>query len=419
MKYSSQGIGRREFIRNGALVGLGVGFATLAGSSEAAILPPPRVRGFAALGRTGMKISDISFGADRLTSGQEDLVHHAFDLGINYFDTAETYRGGDSETALGKALRGKRDKVFLTSKTVAESDTKRQEMMKALEGSLRRLQTDHVDIYFNHAVNDPARLKNPEWHEFAESVKKQGKIRFTGMSGHAGHLTECLDYAIDTGKFDVILCAYNFGQDPRFYQHFLGGFDMIARQPDLPRVIDKAKKHGVGVVVMKTLMGARLNDMRPYERGGATFAQAAFRWVLSNRNVDGVVVSMTSRDLIDEYLGASGSRAVRAEDAPLLQRYARANGTSYCKHACSACEDSCPAGVAIADVMRTRMYAVDYSDGRMAREEYAMIARNAEACLTCSAKPCAGACPHGLRIADLTAPTHRLLSSSWPAPDAS
>ena len=359
-----------------------------------------------------MKISDISFGADRLSPGQEDLVRHAFDLGINYFDTAETYRGGDSETVLGNALRGKRDKVYLTSKTSAEAGTQRQEMMQALEGSLRRLQTDHVDVYFNHAVNEIARLKNPEWYEFADAAKKQGKTRFSGVSGHAGHLTECLDYAIDSGRFEVILCAYNFGQDPHFYQHFLGGFDIVARQPDLPRVIDKANKHGVGVVVMKTLMGARLNDMRPYERDGATFAQAAFRWVLSNRNVDGVVVSMTSRELIEEYLGASGSRIARDEDLLLLERYARANGASYCRHACDACEDSCPAGVAIADVMRTRMYAVDYGDRRMAREEYAMIARNAQACLTCTAKPCAGACPHGLKIDALTAPTHRLLAAS-------
>jgi predicted aldo/keto reductase-like oxidoreductase len=185
---------------------------------------------------------------------------------------------------------------------------------------------------------------------------------------------------------------------------------MVARQPDLPRIIKKAKHRGVGVVVMKTLMGARLNDMRPYERGGATYSQAAFRWVLSNPDVDGLIVSMTTRELINEFVGASGFRSVHAEDLPLLQRYARVNGASYCRHACNACEDSCPAGVAIADVMRTRMYAIDYQDSRMARAEYAMIKHNAAACLSCSAQPCAAACPHGLKIAELTAPTHRLLA---------
>jgi uncharacterized protein len=403
-------IGRREFIKTGTLAGIGLGLGALGGSAAATVPDKPRVHRYSPLGRTGMQISDISFGADRLSTGQEALVQHAYDLGINYFDTAETYRDGDSETALGHALHGKRHRVFLTSKTLAWPDTSKQAVMQALEGSLRRLQTDYVDVYFNHAVNDLERLKNPEWYEFVETAKRQGKIRFSGISGHAGHLRECLDYAIDSGKFDVILCAYNFGQDPLFYQRFLGGFDMVARQPDLPRIIKKAKHRGVGVVVMKTLMGARLNDMRPYERGGATYSQAAFRWVLSNPGVDGLIVSMTTRELINEFVGASGFRSIHAEDLPLLQRYARVNGASYCRHACNACEDSCPVGVAIADVMRTRMYAIDYQDSQMARAEYAMIKHNAAACLSCSAQPCAAACPHGLKIAELTAPTHRLLA---------
>src|SRR5439155_23379580 len=207
----------------------------------------------------------------------------------------------------------KRDRVYLTSKTWARPTDRRDSIMAALEASLRRLRTDYVDVYFNHAVNDVARLQNQEWHEFVARAKQQGKIRFAGMSGHAGRLIECLDHALDSGRVDVILVAYNFGQDAGLYQRFKDQFsrnlDLVAQQPDLPRVLAKAKAKGVGVVAMKTLMGARLNDMRPFERGGATFAQAAFRWVLSDKNVDALIVSMTGREQIDEYLGASGSRA--------------------------------------------------------------------------------------------------------------
>ncbi|MGH7925712.1 MAG: aldo/keto reductase [Candidatus Binatus sp.] len=412
MKRSRDGsiIGRREFLKRGVLAGVGVSFLPLAGGARAAVeAAAPQVRRYAKLGRTGLKISDISFGASRLTSGNEDLVRHAYDCGVNYFDSAETYTGGESETTIGNALKGKRDKVFLTSKTIARADDSRASMMTALEGSLRRLQTDHVDVYFNHAVNDLARLKNPEWYEFVTQARSQGKIRFTGMSGHAGNLGECLDYAIDSGHFDVILCAHNFGQDPRFFQRFLRNFDMVAIQPELPRVMEKATQHGVGVVVMKTLMGARLNDMRPYETGGATFSQAAFRWVLSNPNVNALIVSMTTRQTIDEYLAASGARAT-ASDLPLLNRYASLNGDSQCRPACNACANACPYGVPIADVMRTRMYSRDYGDMRMARSEYAMLSQNAAACLTCDAKPCAGACPHGIATDVLLAPTHRMLA---------
>ena len=318
MKRSRDGsiIGRREFLKTGVLAGVGVSILPLAGAASASIEAAPQVRRYSTLGHTGLKISDISFGGSRLTSGEEDLVRHAYDCGINYFDSADTYTSGESETTIGNALKGKRDKVFLTSKQMAQADDKRDAMMETLEGSLRRLQTDHVDVYFNHAVNDPARLKNPEWHEFTAQARKQGKIRFVGMSGHAGNLAECLDYAIDSGQVDVILCAHNFGQDPRFFQYFTRGFDFVARQPELPRIMAKAKQHGVGVVVMKTLMGARLNDMRPYESGGATFSQAAFRWVLSNQNVDALIVTMTSRQMIDEYLGASA----RARPRPRIYR---------------------------------------------------------------------------------------------------
>jgi len=411
MKRSRDGsiIGRREFLKRGVLAGVGVSILPLAGAAGASVEAAPQVRRYSTLGRTGLKISDISFGSSRLSAGDENLVRHAFDRGINYFDSADTYTGGESETTIGNALKGKRDKVFLTSKTMARADDRRGSMMTALETSLRRLQTDHIDVYFNHAVNDPARLKNPEWHEFVSQARSQGKIRFTGMSGHAGNLAECLDYAIDSGQCDVILCAHNFGQDPRFYQRFTRNFDFVAIQPELPRLMEKANRHGVGVVVMKTLMGARLNDMRPYESGGATFSQAAFRWVLSNPNVDALIVTMTSRTLIDEYLGASGARATAAQDLPLLNRYASLNGDSQCRPACNECADACPYGVPIADVMRTRMYARDYGDIRLARSEYAMLSGNAAACLTCDAKPCAGACPHGIATEVLLAPTHRML----------
>src|SRR5260370_15117452 len=177
-------IGRREFLKRGVMAGVGVSLIPLAGGASASIDTTPQVRRYSTLGRTGLKISDISFGASRLGTGEEDLVRHAFDSGINYFDSAETYTGGESETVVGNALKGKRDKVFLTSKIIARADDKSDAMMRALEGSLRRLQTDHVDIYFNHAVNHPARLKHPEAHQFVERARAQGKIHFTGMSGH-------------------------------------------------------------------------------------------------------------------------------------------------------------------------------------------------------------------------------------------
>ena len=304
--------------------------------------------------------------------------------------------------------------MTIVSKTKVWERDSHQSIMAALEGSLQRLQTDHVDVYFNHAVNDIERLTNPEWFEFAERAKQQGKIRFTGMSGHAGRLVEVLDHAIANDLVDVLLVAYNFGQDPAFYEGLTRSFDRIATHPGLPGVLARAKEKDIGVVAMKTLMGARLNDMRPYETGGATFAQAAFRWTLSSENVDALVISMTSEEQIDEFLGASGAGPDRASvshaDLGLLKRYAALNGTTWCRQACNDCEGACPYDVPIADVLRTRMYATDYQDVAFARSEYAELKVSAAACLSCSGEPCRSACTHGLAIDTLCAPTHRMLA---------
>ena len=399
---------RRGFLRAGAAATAALPFAARAATD--AIPSPGVVKRYAPLGRTGLEISDISFGTAALHNGQEHVVHHALDAGINYFDTAESYARSQSETTLGNALKGRRDKVVITSKTMTEADTGAGELMARLDASLTRLQTDYVDVYMNHAVNDVNVMKNPEWHAFVAKAKEQGKIRFAGMSGHGGRLIECLDYVFDEDLVDVVLVAHNFGQDPKFYEGLTKDFDWVATQQDLPRVLAKGKAKNVGVTVMKTLKGARLNDMRPFETGGATFAQAAFRWCLSNPHVDAVVITMNGTERVDEYLGASGWRKLAAGDMELLERYAMMNGDSYCRHVCNDCEGACPYGVPIADVLRTRMYAVDYRNTRLARDEYALLKTNAAACLSCDGQPCANACTHGIPIDQFCAPTHRLLA---------
>lgn len=368
----------------------------------------PVIKQYKQLGSTQMKIADIGFGGSRLR-GDGDVVEHAFDRGINFFDTAESYRGGSSEKTIGKALRGKRDKIFLTSKGAFDPDTRQQEMMHTLEGSLRRLQTDYVDVYFNHAVNDVRRLQNPEFRAFTERAKQQGKIRYIGVSGHGGRLIECLEYAIASGWFDVMLVAYNFGQDPSFLKRFTRGFDFIAVNPELPRVLRQAKAAGMGVIAMKTLRGARLNSMEPYQKNGATFAQAAFRWTLSNRNVDSLVVTMRSPSQVDEYVSASGSVEVSSDDRRLMKTYLALHDASYCRPLCDGCAGSCPERVPIADVLRHKMYYEDYRAEDMAKERYAALAQNAAACLTCTHQRCAESCVYGLPIPTLTARAHTLL----------
>jgi hypothetical protein len=283
--------------------------------------------------------------------------------------------------------------------------------MQVLEKSLRRLGTDRVDLYLNHAVNDVARLASPHWQEFVRRAKAQGKIRFAGMSGHGGRLQECIEYALDHDLVDVILSSHNFGTDPKFYERFTKDFDWVANQAGISRLFKKAHDKGVGVIAMKTQMGAKLNDLSAYEAQGASFEEASLRWVLSDPNVDAAIISMTSVEMADRYMRASGKRGLRASDRRVLEDYVRNHAADYCRAGCSLCEAACPLGVSIADVLRHRMYARSYGNLALARSGYAALGAGAAPCLGCSGEPCAGACAFGLEISALTRDTAVLLGA--------
>lgn len=425
-------ITRRSFLRASTVVGASMGVeaslataasivTNVAAEGDSGAGRGLGIRRRASLGQTGVEIPDISFGTFSLESDQ-DLVRHALDRGITHFDTAEGYTEGRAETVLGKALQGRRQDVTLTSKFIAKPEHSAEDQMRVLEGSLRRLRTDYIDLYLNHAVNDVDRLRSEEWQAFAERAKRQGKIRQIGLSGHSGRLVECIEYALDERLVDVMLVAYNFAQQPSFKEslkqnlsQWLPELDLVSGDARLPSVLARAHAQGVGVMVMKTLRGARLNDMRPYEAAGRTFAQSAFRWVLSEPSVDGLVVSMTSKEMVDEYVEASGSGPPDREDLALLARYTARNAGTTCLVGCGDCSGSCPADVPIGDVLRTRMYDLDYGQPAIAGREYARLTTDASACLTCSGLPCATACSSGLNISELTRDTARRLAPARPS----
>jgi len=386
-------IDRRKFLKTSAALSAAAPASVFADSAE--------IKHYVELGKTGLKISEIGFGSSSLQD--ETLVSHALDRGVTYFDTAESYRFGWSEEAVGKGLKGHRDRVVLASKTKAQANSSETEIMQALEASLKRLQTDYLDIYFNHAVNRVNRMQNDAWANFTEKAVRQGKIRFRGMSGHGSRLARCLEYSIDNDLVDVILCAYNFGEDPDLIDRLRNTFHFAAIQSDLPPILDKAREKNIGVIAMKTLMGARLNDMRQFEAQGRTYAQAALRWVLSSPRVDAAIISMTSTSKINEYIGASAQPDEIVGDAGLLGRYAALQSGKYCHHGCNHCEDACPHGVDIAEVLRTRMYDVDYGNKALAIEDYARLGSNsASACISCDNKVCSSACPYGVPIPQYT-----------------
>jgi predicted aldo/keto reductase-like oxidoreductase len=202
-----------------------------------------------------------------------------------------------------------------------------------------------------------------------------------------------MSHAVDSGRFDVIMVAYNF-----------------KNWPSLAEIFHRAHEKGVGVVAMKTLKGAhhtQLADFTPSER--ESFSQAAFKWVLSNPDVSGLVVSMSRYDQIDEYLYASG-KPVTTADVDLLEKYDQLIARNYCRPGCGACLSACPHGVPIDDVLRYAMYAESYGREREAARKYARVdpSRRADHCATCPA-PCEASCPFRLPIREKMTRAHRLL----------
>ncbi len=241
------------------------------------------------LGRTGYKVADIGFGAGGTTDPA--VIQYALDMGINYFDTAESYGEGASETAIGQVAKDNREKMVICTKLAMNGETKEIEIKGRLDECLKRLQTTYVDILMIHSGNKDA-VDNPEVWKAFESLKKEGKIKFTGMSCHGPNLTEAFRPVIAGNKVDVILSSW----DPTAY-------------PDLPELLVEAKKKGIGLVGMKVFTSARKADLSGYKSKKLPFHLAALKWALTESHMDTLIPSINVMDQIDEYVTVSGTGA--------------------------------------------------------------------------------------------------------------
>jgi len=359
-----------------------------------------RIESYGRLGRTGWQVSDTVLGAGRLRGDEAwKIVHAALDRGVNYIDTAPDYSTAGSELVVGRAMRDfPRDQVFLATKFCTPighlpAGTSVQRYKEVIHDSLRRLETDYVDLVHIHSCDAVDRLMDENVHEAFDQLKAEGKARFLGVSTHTPRLAEVANTAIDSGRFDVMMLAYHHGI-----------------WPELAGIIERAHdEQDMGIVAMKTLKGAKHRNLEAFHDVNS-YAQAALKWVHSNPKVSCAVISFFEMQHIDEYLYASG-QSLTNQDVAILERYDRAVLGSYCAPHCGACLGSCPENVPIHDVLRHRMYFEDYRSEKEAMELYAKLEVNASACAGCSA-PCLGSCPLGIPIPERTRGAHELLSIS-------
>jgi predicted aldo/keto reductase-like oxidoreductase len=417
------GLGRRRFLASLAGVGAGlggivasVGAAVARNAGWVTVVRPAiltavphqadvarpewrgaRIQSYRRLGRTGFEVSDISLGSGRIKGEVgEQVARAAIERGVNYFDTAPDYSEAGSEIALGKAMKGHRDQMFLATKFCTPvgnlpAGTSVAGYIEAVEASLGRLQTDRVDLVHIHSCDTVERLMDPNVHEAFDRLREQGKARFIGFSSHTPNLEQVANQAIESGRFDVMMLAYHHGA-----------------WPQLTDIVDRAHAIDMGVVAMKTLKGAKHRGLLETRDEQDSYTQAAFKWVLSNPNVSCLVISFREPANVDEYLYASGKRPSAADHA-ILESYDQRIAGKHCYPHCGACLSSCPEGLPIHDVLRHRMYFEDYGDERAAMLGYSKLSVKADVCTGCSA-PCASACPFGVPIPEYTRGAHRMLS---------
>ncbi|MBF0131761.1 MAG: aldo/keto reductase [Magnetococcales bacterium] len=383
---------RREFMQSSALAATAMVVGTPAQGEESSVRAD--VRRFRDLGKTGIAMSDISFGAGSVPSGS--LILRAIDRGINYFDTAPDY--GPSEDRFGEVMKRikDREKIKIASKfchpvpyqegkSHLALGTSVNDYMASVDNSLKRMKTDYLDAVFVHAIGErndlegeKGRMLDENMLNAAEKLKKAGKVRHLAVSSHGPHNMEPLMVeAVNSGHFDWIMIAFNFMKFPR-----------------IPDILRLAKQKGVGVIAMKTLAGAKESGAK---LDVGQFEQAALKWVLNHEEIAGLVITFKSAQDLDLYLPASG-QAFTARDQKALDHYAALHGDQYCRTGCGDCSGACDHQVDIATILRYNMYFSDYRDEKRAMESYARLPQSARPCLDCRTQACAGLCPHGLDV---------------------
>ncbi len=365
------------------------------------------------LGRTGLKVSRLGFGAMRLpmmpdgesvdTEKSVGLIHRAFEAGVNYIDSAVFYCKADSQRAVGEALKGWRDKVIVSTKN-HYYDEEESGWWQNLEDSLRLLQVEKIDIYNQHGMSWGrfTDAYEPRVYKWVRRAQDQGLIGHICCSFHDNN--EALMKLVDTDLFSAITMQYNMANT------------------ELEEGIAYAHSKNIGTVVMGPIGGGMLGEesdvFGQIVPGMTSTAELAMRFVLSNPNVSLAISGMNEMDQVEQNI-ASAAHEVSLTDSDrerITQRMDELKKMAelYCT-ACKYCMP-CPEGVSIHEVFHRFNRGRVYGLWAAAREGYDQIGRwdggaskKADACTECGA--CEEKCPQNIPIRQQLADAHEALTA--------
>lgn len=259
------------------------------------------------LGRTGIKVTPIGFGASRTM--EPILVKSALEAGINFIDTGRSYFNGQNEVMVGKVIRGMRKEVIIQSKvrlrsreigekldTAAAYDSIIKIMQSSLTESLKALQTDYIDVLLIHGANSVDIINHDAVREFFRNAIEKGQIRAYGFSSHSNQV-ELLKAANESRSYDVIMVPYNHRGS---YTHSNTGRYSEWDQPALEQEMAAASRNDIAIVAMKTCSGG------PYAFDGESEPsyRSALKWILDHGYISSMAVAMGNLSELNEDLQA-------------------------------------------------------------------------------------------------------------------
>jgi uncharacterized protein len=318
------------------------------------------------LGKTGLVVSVIGFGGipvQRISKEEAmKVIHRSEELGINFIDTARGY--GISEEFIGEALKGRREKWIIASKTMVRD---KETMKTDIDISLNNLNTNYIDLYQFHNVrtmNDYEKILSESGaYSALEEAKAAGKVRHIGITSHS---LDVLRIAVESGKFETIMYPYNIVETQAY------------------ELFRRANELNIGVIAMKPMAGGALTD-----------GTIAMKFILENKSITTAIPGMASIKEVEENsrVGSNFVPLTFEEREKALSDVSEL-GDEFCRR-CGYCAP-CPKGIDIPTMFVLRGYKERYNLATWAEERYNVMKNSAKDCTECGA--CEGKCPYNLPI---------------------
>ncbi|MBL7112787.1 MAG: aldo/keto reductase [Bacteroidales bacterium] len=342
---------------------------------------------------------------------------------------------GRNETLIGNVIRNfDREKVFIatkaspTYKVYKSSD----DIVWRAKESLKRLQTSYIDLYMIHQAQNLVSVRNGYFHKACDTLKKQGKIRFVGLSCHGTYwweekesLEDILTTAIEDGRFDVLFCPYNFM-----------GADMGER------ILKACQENDIGTMIMKAnpvvyydriddklKSGGDLdnneqedyNNLKSQMENARTFFEkynmddieqikdGAIQFILSNKNAHTICCRFRTFSDVEKYVKLSGT-TLDNRTAELLAEFKKSQGFLNCRIGCNICEKACPHKIPVNTILRYNYYFHSHREEKKAMQYYSDLAgAKPDACYDCEGY-CEKACPYNVSTKALLSMAHTSMS---------